>query len=968
VRCLSFDNEEARHFLAVETSGAGIAVEPASWRKEQNMGFRSLLESGSCHGKLTGAVISAVEALERRQLFSNTWFVSAGGSNANAGTITAPFQTIQQAASIAQPGDTVMIRGGIYHETVTPANSGTTSAPIIYEAYNNESVTIDGADPITGWSPNPVYQAKMGWDLGEGNNQVFVNGIEQVEARWPNTSLDASHPTGSTAQSSTTNGSSTTIYDSALTQGNGFWVGAVIHFTPGQHWVAYTATVTASGPGYVTFNYTAQSSDVAVSAGTTYYIVGKFSALDSPGEWYYDSTSGTLSLWPSTGDNAANDLVEAKHRLYGFNLAGVSNITVEGINLFACTINTDTNSSNITLNHINAQYVSQFLSQPDGWSQPYACGILLAGNGDLLENSEIAYSCGDGVFVSGAYDRVTNCIIHDVDTNGGDGAGIRNYGWYNSLDHNTIYNCGRNGINVFGEYVQVTYNTISNCLIQTTDGGGIYTMGSNGTGSLIGYNRISNVLSGGYGGVGVYLDNNSSNWTVARNITSNVNYALKANGSSLNEQIYNNTFDSTQYSLAAQGGYMNWTGSAVENNIFVQPFFGSELGVTFASNIYNGTNANLNTDYTLQVGSPAIDAGHWIAPYTNTYNGSAPDIGALEYGLTAFASGAAINWLPVAPVFKYSAPASPPPPPPPTVPVTGTLATSVINGLSYTAAQGVAPSFGALGYLDGGDWVEYGQVNFQSGVSQVTLDLAVTAAYAGQQIQLRIDSLNGPVIGTLTTKATTAWNDFEAQSTAVTDVTGIHDLYLLGVGWYGIANYSWLTFTPASTTSPSATAVYLNTDLSTGGNWTGTYGADGYSVFGGTAAIPTYASLGVSGNQYWQWETPGTSDTRALQTSAGSSIHEAACDYSSGSFTFDLNLTDGQTHQVALYLLDSDYRGRSETIQITDAASGAVLSTTDVKNFANGAYQVYDLSGHVKITISNDAGSLNAVASGIFFG
>lgn len=932
----------------------------------QLLGWRSI--RSRCQGKgalasrhrLLRAARCVAEALEWRQFFSSTWYVSTTGSNNNAGTLAAPFQTIQQAANFAQPGDTVMIEGGIYHETVTPANSGTTSAPITYEAYNNQSVTIDGADPISGWSSTPVYQAAMNWNLGEGNNQVFVNGQEQVEARWPNTSLNPSNPTQATAQSASATATTTTIYDSTLTQQNGYWVGATIHFNPGQQWVAYTAIVTASGPGYVTFAYTAPSSYAAVGAGTSYYIVGKFSALDSPGEWYYDPSSGLLSLWPSMGNNPANDLVEAKHRLYAFNLAGVSNITVQGINLFACTINTDSNSSNIVLNQINAQYVSQFLSQPDGWSQPYACGILLAGTGDLLENSEIAYSCGDGVFVSGAYDRVTNCIVHDVDSNGGDGAGIRNYGWYNSIDHNTIYNCGRNGINVFGEYVQLTYNTVSNCLLQTTDGGGIYTMGSNGTGSVIGYNRISNIHSGGYGGVGIYLDNSCSNWTVVRNITSNVDFAFKANGTSLNESIYDNTFDSTEYSLAAQGGYMNWTGSVIENNIFVEPFFGSEVGVTFNYNIYNGTNAKLNSDYTLQAGSPAIDAGTWIAPYTNSYTGYAPDIGALEYGLAAFPSGASLGWLPTPPVFTLTAPASPPPAPPPTVPTT--LATSLIQGLGYTAAQGVAPSFNAVGYLDGGDWVEYANINFGGGVSQFTIDIAVTAGYSGQQIQLRLDSLTGPVIGTLTTKATTAWNDFEAESTAVNGATGVHNLYLVGVGSWGIANYSYFTFGAAA-----SAAVYVNTDTTTQGNWTGTYGSGGYSILGGSTSLPSYANLSVSGNSTWTWEAAGTSDPRALQTSAGSSTRVAACDYSNnGSFSFSLNLNDGQSHQVALYLLDGDYRSRSETVQISDANSGTILSATSVSNFSGGDYVVYDLTGNVKITIINNTGSLNAVASGIF--
>jgi hypothetical protein len=284
--------------------------------------------------------------------------------------------------------------------------------------------------------------------------------------------------------------------------------------------------------------------------------------------------------------------------------------------------------------------------------------------------------------------------------------------------------------------------------------------------------------------------------------------------------------------------------------------------------------------------------------------------------------------------------------------------------LNYTAAQGVAPSFNAVGYLDGGDWVEYANINFGGGVSQFTIDLAVTAGYSGQQIQLRIDSLTGPVIGTLTTKATTAWNDFEAESTAVSGVTGVHNLYLVGVGSWGIANYSYFTFGAAASASN-----YVNTDTTTQGNWTGTYGSGGYSVFGGSTSLPSYANLSVSGNSTWTWEAAGTSDPRALQISSGSSTHVAACDYSnSGSVSFNLNLNDGQSHKVALYLLDADSRSRSETVQISDANTGTILSTTSASNFSGGDYVVYTLTGNVKITIINNAGSLNAVASGIFIG
>src|SRR4051812_12322331 len=61
-----------------------------------------------------------LESLESRVLMSGTtWYVStAAGADNNPGTLAAPFRTIQQAADLARPGDVVLIRGGIYRETV----------------------------------------------------------------------------------------------------------------------------------------------------------------------------------------------------------------------------------------------------------------------------------------------------------------------------------------------------------------------------------------------------------------------------------------------------------------------------------------------------------------------------------------------------------------------------------------------------------------------------------------------------------------------------------------------------------------------------------------------------------------------------------------------------------------------------------------------------------------------------------
>ena len=92
----------------------------------------------------------------------------------------------------------------------------------------------------------------------------------------------------------------------------------------------------------------------------------------------------------------------------------------------------------------------------------------------------------------------------------------------------------------------------------------------------------------------------------------------------------------------------------------------------------------------------------------------------------------------------------------------------------------------------------------------------------------------------------------------------------------------------------------------------------------------------------------------------------AAVWYSSSSFAINLDLTDGQTHDIALYASDYDNLGRSEQIQIASAATGAILDTESISNFSGGVYLQWKVSGNVIISFTNLAGP-NAVVNGIFF-
>jgi len=77
---------------------------------------------------------------------------SSDATDTNPGTPEAPLRTIDAAAQLAQPGDTVLVRPGVYREWVKPARGGEPNAPITYQATERERVFVRGSDLFQpGW-------------------------------------------------------------------------------------------------------------------------------------------------------------------------------------------------------------------------------------------------------------------------------------------------------------------------------------------------------------------------------------------------------------------------------------------------------------------------------------------------------------------------------------------------------------------------------------------------------------------------------------------------------------------------------------------------------------------------------------------------------------------------------------------------------------------------------------------------
>jgi poly(beta-D-mannuronate) C5 epimerase len=85
-------------------------------------------------------------------------FVAADGSDDNPGTEQAPLATIRKAVSKARSGATIVLRHGVYRESVVIYGKALTIQP-----YPHERAWLDGAIEVTGWVADGGSWRKDGW-------------------------------------------------------------------------------------------------------------------------------------------------------------------------------------------------------------------------------------------------------------------------------------------------------------------------------------------------------------------------------------------------------------------------------------------------------------------------------------------------------------------------------------------------------------------------------------------------------------------------------------------------------------------------------------------------------------------------------------------------------------------------------------------------------------------------------------
>ena len=173
------------------------------------------------------------------------------------------------------------------------------------------------------------------------------------------------------------------------------------------------------------------------------------------------------------------------------------------------------------------------------------------------------------------------------------------------------------------------------------------------------------------------------------------------------------------------------------------------------------------------------------------------------------------------------------------------------------------------------------------------------------------------------------------------------------------------TMTLVVTVSVPAGAVFLQTNALTKGSWKGVFGSEGYAIANNATNYPAYAQVTFGGNGNYTW-VGSTADVRALQKAVGSDRIASTWYSIASTITIDIDLKDGNWHQIAVYNLDWDNQGRVQTVEVLEESTGSTLDSRTVSAFNNGLYVVWNLRGKVKIRVTKTSG-YNSVVSGLFF-
>lgn len=706
------------------------------------------------------------------------YYVAPNGNDDNPGTKTKPFATISRARDAARAinqqmtGEImVMIRQGDYYLTepirLDERDSGMNGFTVQYCNAPGETPTLYGGTRLTAWEAynETIYRAHVGTGFAPYN--LIENGRRATMARYPKTGYLKAEARGGDR----------TVLNKFTFAANDLpqftWRGAQVFSWPGSSsWNWMSSTLPITDVDFTKRIISVQPIEhqhgrewAVASRGTRYFIQNALEFLNEPGEFCYDAEAGMLYYRPRATPITRQQIV-APTVARIFDIRGASPTSlVHNIRIVGLTLNMTNAPQSIPLPSIGGVNGEPDVNCHGAIQLEQATNITISGNkilnaglhgvllryaasGNTIANNWIEAAGFNGIYLYGymrteggfaslddayvnKHNTITNNFVYDCGRAVGHGSGIQLFmSGENSITHNRIQHMPRYGISfkgdkyesmpkvVYGEAVtQENHQRFNLC-----------------TKNVIAYNDIADVVLDsddagaveGFGtGVGNYVHHNRLHDYAAQNPSAIV-YGFM-------------TDDDTDHYIYEHNLVYNWAGK--------DPFY---LG--------GSPNAEMKDNYRLDTEQEARDQ-------------------AVHLGIKWSDIGLTRDFPFVVPKmydFPLIKPASSHP-----------GEDIILPAAHWNAARRVWVLKHAIGYvitggaLDPECWVAFLNIDFGKGYATLITEVAAQNDEAGKQVEIRLDSLTGPLIGQLTVQGTEGWEQYQKQTTSIQPVAGKHDVYFV---------------------------------------------------------------------------------------------------------------------------------------------------------------------------------------------
>lgn len=516
-------------------------------------------------------------------------YVSPDGSDENDGSFSHPLATVEKARDLVrtmdktdQTGITVAIMSGEYRVnalTFTEEDGGSEDCPVIYAAYGDGEVILNGGATIPTAAFAPVTDEAVRNRLApEAREKIvcadlFSLGVAKED--YGRLNAIGSYNTADKYTDGRTGDLACELFfnDARCTlaryPNNGEWLYTekVVKTGEGresngdatrnEHWdeltdpapdvfeVSKALAERICGWktlddvwmfGYWKYDWADASSPIAdfnaetrrltpayvslygTKTGAPYYFYNVLEELDVPGEWYLDRESGMLYLCPP-GDLAAASVDLSLSVSPVITAENADWITFDGFTVKG------TRGDGIVITG-NSNTVTHCLIKNVAGN-----ALMMKGYGNLASENEITHTGKGGISLSGG-DRETltpggnvadNNLIHDwseVYLTYQPAVSLGGVG--NVCSHNEIYNAPHEAITYSGNDHRIEYNNIHNVCLLSDDAGAIYAGRSWVMyGNVIRYNAVYDLGSDGHEPSGIYMDDALSGQTIYGNLVVN---------------------------------------------------------------------------------------------------------------------------------------------------------------------------------------------------------------------------------------------------------------------------------------------------------------------------------------------------------------------------------------------------------------------------------------------------------------